>query len=628
MSRPKPNPGLRGRQKLLQAEAHHRAIAFHAPPQLTLSQWADAYRVISQENSPEPGRWRTSRTPYLREIMDACCDPTVERVVFKKSAQVGWTEIVNNVIGFHIHQLPSPILVLQPTVDAAKMWSKERLTPMLRDTPVLRGKVKESGRRDSKNTIQLKVFPGGYLAIVGSNSAVGLRSRPIRLVVGDEVDAYGISAKGAHVEGDPLSLAIKRTQNFWNRKILEGSTPTVRGLSRIDRDYELSDQRLFFVPCPHCGYEQPLRWKNLRWDAGDARSTHYICGDLADTGELTAGCGQAIEERQKGAMVGAGHWVPQRAGRATRGYFIWAAYSLFVAWSQLVQEWLDAQGNPELLRVFVNTVLGETWDDGGERISQDALAARGESMEILPDWVAALTAGVDVQADRLEVSVWAWGPQDESGLVSHEVVWGDPGLREVWDRLEPKLFRTWPHATGAKLLLAATAVDSGYQTDDVYRFCRKHRSRNVFATKGSSEAGRAPVGPPTKLDRGRIPLFPVGTVAIKDSLFARLKVVTRGPGYVHFAQVEDEYFRQLTAETLHTRYVNRRPIRTYVKHYERNEALDCVVEATAALHIVGIRDQLATMLARLSPKPQPPAPPSGIQAPLRRPRKRNWVTDV
>jgi phage terminase large subunit GpA-like protein len=560
--------------------------------------------------------------------MDACCDPAVERVVFQKSAQVGWTEVVNNIIGFHIHQLPSPILVLQPTVDAAKMWSKERLTPMLRDTPVLRGKVKESGRRDAKNTIQLKVFPGGYLAIQGSNSAVGLRSRPIRIVIGDEVDAYGISAKGAHIEGDPLSLAMKRTQTFWDRKILEGSTPTVKGLSRIERDYALSDQRLFYVPCPHCGYEQPLRWKNLRWENGDPRTTAYLCGEL-DGDTLKAGCGALISEVQKQAMVAAGQWVPQRPGRPIRGYFIWAAYSLFVAWGQLVQEWLDAQGNPELLRVFVNTVLGETWDEGGERIAHDALAARCEPMETVPAWASALTAGVDVQADRLEVSIWAWGPEDESGLFAHEVLWGDPGLREVWDRLEPTLFRKWPHASGKQLILSATAIDSGYQTDDVYRFCRKHRAQNVFATKGSSEAGRAPIGPPTKLDRGRIPLFPVGTVAIKDSLFARLKVATRGPGYVHFANVEEEYFRQLTAETLHTRYVNRRPIRSYVKHYARNEALDCAVEATAALHIIGIRDQLAGMLAKLTPQTAPPVvAPQGIQPPLRRRGPRNWVTDL
>lgn len=630
MPRPRSSGPLRGRERLLRAEAHHRAVAFAAPPQLTLSQWADAYRVISQENSPEPGRWRTSRTPYLREIMDACCDPTVERVVFKKAAQVGWTEVVNNVIGFHIHQLPSPILVLQPTVDAAKMWSKERLTPMLRDTPILRGRVKESGRRDSKNTIQLKVFAGGYLAIQGSNSAVGLRSRPIRLVVGDEVDAYGISAKGAHVEGDPLSLAIKRTANFWNRKILEGSTPTIKGLSRIEHDYELSDQRLFFVPCPHCGYEQALRWENMRWDEGDARSAYYVCGDISKEGELRAGCGKEIPESRKAAMIGAGRWVPQRPGRPMRGYYIWAAYSLFVTWSQLVQEFLDAQGNPELLRVWVNTVKGETWDEGGERINHDALAARREPFEdTVPAWAAALTAGVDVQADRLEVSVWMWGPKEESGLLKHDVLWGDPGLRDVWDRLEPVLFREWPHASGAKLALRAVAIDSGYHTEEVYRFGTKHARRNVFVTKGSSEAGASPIGQPVKVNKGRTKLFYVGTVALKDSLFSRLAVTARGPSYVHFGLVEDEYFRQLTAETVHTRYVNRRPVRSYVKHYARNEALDCAVLAAAAFQIIGLREHLEALHARLLPAAPPASPTSqGVQVPHRHPGKRNWVTDL
>lgn len=621
---------LTGRATLLAAEARQRGEAFAAPPRLTLSAWADAYRVISPENSPEPGRWRTARAPFLREIMDACCDPAVERVVFKKSAQVGWTETVNNVVGYHVHQLPSPILVLQPTVDAAKMWSKERLTPMLRDTPVLRGKVKESGRRDAKNTLQLKVFPGGYLAVVGSNSAVGLRSRPIRVVIGDEVDAYGVSAKAAHGEGDPLALAIKRTANFWNRKILEGSTPTVKGLSRIERDYELSDQRRYLVPCPFCGHAQELRWANIRWENGDPQTAAYLCGTFDPAGTLTAGCGALIPESRKAAMVAAGHWVPQRPGRPIRGYHIWAAYSLFVSWAQLVTEFLDAQGNPERLRVWVNTVLGETWDETGEKIESDALVARREpgTGETVPAWAAALTAGVDVQADRLEVSVWAWGPQDESGLLRHEVLWGDPGLPEVWDRLAVVLFRKWPHASGATLELRGACVDSGYHTDEVYRFTTRHRARNVYATKGSSEAAVAAVGKPSKVNRGRTLLFPIGTVAIKDSLFSRLKVATRGPGYVHFPMVEEEYFRQLTAEAVQVRYHQRRPIRAYVKHYERNEALDCAVLAQAAREILGLRDQLASLWARLQPTAPPPAaaPPAGVQAPHRPGRPGGWIT--
>lgn len=621
---PKP---LGGVQTLLEAERRHRQRAFAAPPLLTLSAWADAYRIISPETSPEPGRWRTSRAPYLREIMDACCDPNVERVVVQKSAQIGWTEVVGNVVGFHIHQEPSPILLLQPTVDAAKMWSKERLTPMLRDTPVLRGTVKESGRRDSKNTLQLKAFPGGYLAIVGSNSAVGLRSRPIRIVIGDEVDAYGISAKSARHEGDPLSLAIKRTQNFWNRKILEGSTPTVKGASRIERDYELSDQRIFFVPCPHCGHAQPLRWANFRFENNDPETTQYLCGDFDRDGKLLAGCGELIPETLKFAMVTQGQWIPQRPGRRIRGYFIWAAYSLFSSWTQMVREFLEAQGNPELLRVWVNTVLGETWNEGGERIEFDALAARREpASEKLPAWCAALTAGVDIQADRLELSVWGWGPKDESGLISHETLWGDPTLREVWDRLELALFRKRPHASGQELEIRVTCVDSGYATDEVYRFCTKHRKRNVFATKGSSESGVAPVGNPSKVNKGRTLLFLLGTVTLKDTLFGHLKVETAGPGYVHFPMVDEEYFHQLTAETVHTRYINRRPMRSYVKHYERNEALDCAVLAAAALHISGLRDKLDELQKRLVPaKPVEQPEPAGIQTPVRPKPRGGWV---
>jgi phage terminase large subunit GpA-like protein len=570
-------------------------------------------------------------TPYLVEIMDACSDPTVERVVIKKSAQIGYTDgILNNLVGYYIDQLPSPILMLQPTVEAANNWSKERLATMLRDTPQLRGRVKESGRRDAENTLRLKIFPGGYLAIVGANSAVGLRSRPIRVLLADEIDAYKPSAKGGqNLEGDPIELAITRTQNFADRKIISGSTPTIKGSSHVERDYDLSDQRLFFVPCPHCGYRQVLRWKNFRWEHRDPLTTVYLCGDISEHGELTAGCGRPILEEDKATMVAAGRWIPQRPGRPIRGYFIWAAYSLFLPWPKIVERWLGVGPDTERLQQFVNQVLGECWEDKGEQVEFGTLEARRETYAAeVPLGVGLLTAGVDVQGDRLEVSVWGWGKGDESWLVRHETFWGNPVEEAPWRQLD--LFRTkvWQHAGGAELKIVATAVDSGgHHTDQVYRYGKSRKG--VFVVKGSSESGAAPVGRPSKHNRAGVALFPVGTVALKDSLYGRLKITALGPGFVHLPQVDEEYLRQLTAEAVRTRFEKgRMAVRRYEKVYERNEALDCAVYARAALLILGpLREQLGVLVDRLQPKGPTPAPdaPKGVQVPKKPPRRGGWV---
>lgn len=618
------------------AEAHRRerrarAIFIPTPP-LTLSEWAETHRVISPESSPYPGRWHNNLTPYLVEIMNACSDPLIERVVFKKSAQIGYTDgILNNLVGYYIDQLPSPILMVQPTVDAAKMWSKERLTPMLRDTPKLRGRVRDSGRRDSKNTIQVKAFAGGYLAIVGANSATGLKSRPIRVVLADEVDGYGIAAKGSqHFEGDPLSLAVTRTQNFPNRKIILGSTPTIKGMSRIEREYEFSDQRLFYVPCPHCGFFQAFKWMNFRWENRDPATTVYICGDIDEkTGELKGGCGVPLTDDDKTGMVSAGEWRPQRPGRAIRGYFLWAAYSLFVPWPHIVERWLREKDKTAELMAFTNQVLGETWEEKGEQIEFSILSARresyGEGVEV-PLGVGILTAGVDVQGDRLEVSVWGWGKEDEAWLIRHETLWGNPVEQDVWRQLDLFRAKLWKHASGIEIKIAGTALDTGgHHTNECYKYVK--RRNMVFAIKGSSESGSAAISPPSKKNAYRVPLFMVGTIALKDSLFGRLKLTELGPGFVHFPMVEEEYLRQLVAESVRTTFERGRSVRRYVKVGERNEALDCAVYAHAVLFIMRVaREQIAVLVDRLEPKaPAKSEPPRGVQVPKRPPRRGGWV---
>ncbi len=580
-----------------------RTRLFAPPPKLSLSEWADEHRTISPP-SPEPGRWRTSRAPYLREIMDACTDPTIPRVVVMKSARVGFTEgVLNNLIGYHIDQQPAAVMVMQPTVEDAKGYSKESLAPMLRDTPRLAGRIRESGRRDSTNTIQLKVFDGGFVVIVGSNSAAGLRRRNIQILVADEIDGYGSSARGRHREGDPLTLARKRLENYWNRKEIDGSTPTLKGASRIESAFELSDQRRYFVPCPHCGYQQTLKWPRFRYDNNDPTTVRYLCGEEdPETHELVGGCGQPITEDRKPWMVERGTWIAQRPGRRIRGYHTWAAYSLFSSWQNIVEQWLEAQGDREKLQVFINTVLGETWREQGDEVPHGTLFARREAYPVeVPAGVAALTAGVDVQGDRFELTIWGWGPgaPPESWVIAHRVLFGDPAQAASWGMVDLAIFREYPHELGGVLKVLATGVDhGGHHSEMVERYCRARRRQRVFAMKGGSEPGTSPVPDLQQVVKKKVVI--VGTTAIKDTLNSRLRIPARGPGYVHFPFLEEEYFRQLMAETAKYHYRHGKPVRYYEKVYERNEALDCAVYAYAALLLLGpVRDQLGLMLERL-----------------------------
>jgi len=605
-----------------------RRTIFAPPPKLTGSQWADTYRYLA-EGSPEAGRFRMARTPYFREVLDACTDPAIEQVVVMKSARVGYTEgVVGNIVGFHMHQAPSAMMVMQPTVEDAKGWSKENLDPMLRASPVLRGKVRQSGRRDASNTMQFKRFSGGFLVVVGSNAAAGLRRRSIRVLVGDEVDGFAMSAKGGRAhEGDPWTLAVKRTQNYWDRKLIAGSTPTDKGSSKIEALFLFSDQRHYYVPCPHCGHFQRLVWRNVRWDNADASTAHYLCGDISADGELITGCGQAIGEDHKPWMVARGEWRADRPGRALRGYHIWAAYSLLSSWARMAEEFISAQGKPELLKVFVNTVLAETWEDAGETVEHGSLLARRETYAAeVPAWCGALTMGSDVQGDRLECSVWGWGADGEHGLIRHEVLWGDPGQPEVWRQHDAILTRPWQHAGGALVKIRGTCIDSGgHHTEEVYRYVGARPGLNVFATKGESTPGKAPISPPSKNKRLKVRLFLLGTEALKDAVYSGLNVPTLGPGYCHLPFVDEEYVRQLTGESARTKYVNRRAVRVYQRRYDRVEALDCACMARAALLLLGpVRGQLAELVAALTAEAKPTAPPRA--APARRDsyRVKDW----
>ena len=556
-------------------------------PRITLSEWADQHRVLSRVASAEPGRWITDRAPYQRGIMDAISDPTVERVVFMKSAQVGATELIGNTVGYYIHQDPAPILVVEPTLEMARAWSTDRLSPMLRESPALQGKVTESNRRHSGDTLLHKAFPGGHLTIVGANSASGLASRPIRVVLLDEVDRYPASAGR---EGDPVTLATKRTATFHNRKIVLASTPTIKGASRIEDEWLRSDQRRFFVACPHCQHRQVLVWGNLKWEDGDPETAAYAC----------AGCGVLIPEDQKGPLLASGAWVATVPGARIAGFHINALYSPWARWAELAREWLQAQGSPLQLQGFVNLALGEVWEDTGGTLTPDAFAAREEVYGAeVPDGVLCLTMGVDVQDDRLEYLVVGWGAGEESWRIAYGTLSGDPTLRahssgSPWGMLDALWRKDWATSTGT-MRITAVGVDSGHHTQAVYDYCRERYGGRVYAVKGSSMPGK-PLAPrkPSRVGKPPLPLFMIGTDAGKDQIAARLKQRLPGPGYMHTPKgITPEYYLQVTAE---------RPVRKlnagrWSRKWEaipgrRNEALDMEVYALAALAISGARPLL------------------------------------
>jgi phage terminase large subunit GpA-like protein len=596
---------------------------------LTVSEWSDKYRRLSSKASAEPGPWRTNRTPYLREPMD-CLSTTssVQRVVMMFAAQTGKTESGANWLGYVIDHAPGPMLLVQPTVEMAKRLSKQRLESLVTETPCLAAKIAPSRSRDSGNTMFAKEFPGGMMLLTGANSATGLRSTPCRYIFMDEVDAFPPDVDG---EGDPVSLAEKRATTFARRKILLTSTPTVKDFSRIEAEYERSDQRRFYVPCPNCEAMQWLKWPQLKWEKNDPATAAYEC-------EV---CKERFAEIHKPAMLRNGEWrATAPSNGKTAGFQLSGLYSPlgWLSWADMVDDFLRAKADAPMLKSFVNTRLAETWEeDFASKVSADVLLKRCEPYAAgqLPDSALAVTIGVDVQGgggsvgDRLAVSVWAWGREEEGWLIDHQEIYGDPCRPEVWKQLDVLVMHQWDHVGGGKLRADVVAVDSGgHATAEVYQYARERAGAGVVAIKGQSQRGKPPIGKATKVDinaKGRTlkrgaQVFPVGGDTIKTTLFGRLKHNERGAGYLHFhAQTGAEYFEQLTAEKQALRYVKGFPVREWVKKPSaRNEALDCLVYAYAAVNLMYQRydrrtiwDQLEKRLEKGDAKPAAPRLRSG-----------------
>ena len=594
--------------------------ALRPPRRLNLSAWADRHAVLSSESSATVGRWRT--IPYQRGIMDAVTDRRIHTVSVMKSARVGWTKIINHAVGYHAHYDPCPIMVVQPTIGDAEGYSKDEIAPMIRDTKVLRPLFPETGRREAGNTILHKLFPGGQLRFVGADSPRGFRRVSMRVVLFDEVDGY---AQTAGEEGDQLKLGIMRSLYFWNRKILIGSTPTLDQTSRIQKWFRRGDQRYYHVPCPHCDHPQVLEWKNLKWDKGRPETAHFVCTnpDCCDpeTGEV-----RRIEYRHQRWMIEeadrrnlAGDtrygWVATNpdAEPGHASFHIWAAYSYApnATWADLAREWLESHKNVEERKTFVNTVLGETYKGEGDAPDWKRLYDRREGYRIgvLPLGACALFAGVDVQKDRLEVELVAYGRRMHSWSVEYIVIPGDTSLLDgkgsPYPALDELLGKTWPTAAGGSARIRRLAIDTGYNTTTVYRWAMKHKAgTRVLAVDGTKDTFAQVIGQPKAMEVtvqgkrriGSVKLWKVGSGHVKTELYGWLKqekpTVESGDdypwGYCHFPEYPEEYFLGITAEEVVPRLVKGFRRYQWEKVYERNEPLDCRVYARAAAALDGI----------------------------------------
>lgn len=508
--------------------------------------------------------------------MDAVADPTVREIVVMKSAQVGWTEILGNVVGYYIDRDPSPILLIQPTLEMAETWSKDRLAPMIRDTPVLHGKIKDARARDSGNTLLHKQFPGGHITIAGANSPTGLASRPIRIVLCDEVDRY---PQSAGTEGDPISLARKRSTTFWNRKLLMGSTPTIKGESRIEAAYLASDQRQYLVCCPHCEAPQKLEFENVKWPDQEPRRAYYVCPH----------CGAIIEDRHKQYMLANGKWEPTASSDGIAGFHINELYSPWVSFGDTAAAFVEAKRTPQTLQTWVNTALGETWVERGEVPTADrVLQTRSDyRMREVPDGVLVITAGVDVQRDRMYYVVRGWGYELASWLIEFGAVFGETDQPEVWYRLRDVLSTEY----GGRAI-RQSFIDSGFRADAVYAFCRAYPEIHAAPSKGQ-ETLAAPIRM-SRVDvthRGVVvkngqTLWHVDAGYFKGVVHSRIAWPQDQPGAWHLPQdVPEEYARQVVAES---KIVLPSGRVVWKRHDRENHALDCEVYAAAAARMLGM----------------------------------------
>lgn len=601
---------------------------------LTGSQWANRYGWIARSSgAAEGGQYSTERAPYMEDIIDVICDETHTDVVFNKPAQVGFTEAINQTIGYAMHHDPSGIIVIQPNDGMAKSWMKERIDPMLAESRALRGMIRsEGGRRTSDDTMERKVFRGGWLVAVGANAPSGLRSRPARRIYGDERSGWTLDSRN---QGDPWDLAGERTTTFWNAKRVQGSTPGERGTCPITESLARSDRRRYHVACPACQHMEPFTWK-------DADGTFRIICDRdaanqmipATAQYLCRACGVLIPEYEKAKMCrkdrGA-RWIADAPGRDVVGFDINGLISPWRTWSQIMSLWMTAQRDPEKLKVFVTHVLAEPHYVERDHIEVHTLQARAEPLDEAPPAVGLIGWTVDVQKDRIETLAVGWAPQMEAFVLEWEQHDGDPAQDEPWNAARQHIQRSpWG-------LPSFVGFDTGYLPDAVWKqmdaWGRRMPGVRMFGVKGMGGPGRQVIAKPgrQKDRRKKLPWL-VGTDTAKDTLLAhgiKVPVPPGGPGAIHFSSALDvAFYQQLTAESpervMHggrTAMVWRKPDRD-----APNEALDLMVYnlgCAVAMVTHYYADIRALAEARTTPKEStekvlpPIAKPSGTWLPKR-----------
>lgn len=627
---------------------------------LTVSEWADKNVVLTSSDSSERGPFRTSRTPYIREPIDCLSSHSpVRKVVLMFGTQLGKTRGLLNWIGYIVDQAPGPILMVQPTIAMAKKVSKQRLAPMIQSTAVLRGRIRDARSRDAGNTMFEKEFDGGILMLTGANSAASLASMPIANLALDEVDRY---PEDVDEEGSPIALAEERAANFRNGKTLVTSTPLIKGESAIEKQFLMSDQRRYYIPCPHCGHMDYIQWRrgglsgkegthhSIEWDEGDPETARMLC----------ASCDGRVEEHHKDWMLARGEWRPTAPGNGKiRGYHLPSMYSPlgWKSWASLVQKFLETRGKPKELKTFVNTTLAETWEERHESVEPDGLLVRCERyVAEVPPGVRVLTAAIDVQADRLECKVKGWGVGEESWLIAYHQEYGDVTKDGPWQAIDAMLSAPFEREQGPPLRVRLVAVDTNYQSDVAYRQVGARFGRGWRAVRGGNTTGIPLVGKPRlKSNRYRQPLWTLCTDTGKELIYSRLGIQEPGPGYMHFPEWADKaYFEQLTAEVPITKRIKGRgSFRIWQKIRDRNEAFDLENYCLAALYMLGetvlralgIRSKsrapapiqepaesaegadaaTTSEAAADAPAPPPPPPPAVVPGPPQRHRRPGWV---
>jgi len=557
---------------------------------LTVSEWADANRVLSSKGSSEAGPWKTSRTPFLKEIMDclSLASP-VQRVVLMFAAQIGKTEVGLNWAGYVMDHAPASMLVVVPTIQVRKRWATQRLEPMLADTLALADVLDVRVKRNNSNNAEMKDFPGGLLVLGGANSPASLASMPIRYVLADEVDRFPWDVGG---EGDPMGLIDERQKTFPRRKTLVVSTPTIKNASRIEVEYEESDQRQYHVPCPDCKEYQPLQWDNLQWN-DLLTEAWYAC----------AHCGTAIHEHHKTKMLADGKWVARNPSSPIRGYHLNGLYSpigLGFRWVELAQTWRKVFSDPVQLKRFINTTLGESWEDQSSTVKPGVLAERAEAWQsrTVPPGALLLTAGVDTQDNRLAIQILGHGRKNQVWVIDYVEIQGNPGRPELWMKLTETLNTPLYNQHGRKMHIQATAIDTGgHYTHEVYQYVRSRAARRLMAIKGKNTPG-GPIlpGRPSMQDvnaRGKVikkgvALWLVGVDTGKHMLYGRLKSdaeVVEAQRQIHFNEdLDEDFYKMLTAEIF-----DPEKNRWVMRKGRRNESLDTWIYGVAASHHPEIR---------------------------------------